>query len=115
MPRLSEAIDRSFGLYESSRHARQGQHHLDCLHVSLSGIAQALTNLCRTRWPRCSGRFQMYMLLLPKFKKKFVREFEINVWVILIATPLKTCFQIYSILIGDKKNKLFRGLNCDHF
>ena len=64
MPRLSEAIDHSFGLYESSRHARQGQHHLDCSLVSLSGISQALTNLCRPRWPRCSGRFQMYMLLI---------------------------------------------------
>ena len=85
MPRLSGAIERSFGLYRSSRHARQGQHHLDCSLVSLSGIVQALINLC---WPRCSGRFQMYMLLLPKFKK-FVREFEINVWVILITTPLK--------------------------
>ena len=66
MPRLSGVIERSFGLYGSSRHARQGQHHLDCSLVSLSGIAQALTNLC---WPRCSGRFQMYMPLLPKFKK----------------------------------------------
>ena len=61
MPRLSGAIERSFGLYFSSRHARQGQHHLDCSLVSLSGIAQALTNLC---WPRFSGRFQMHMLLI---------------------------------------------------
>ena len=61
MPRLSGAIERSFGLYCSSRHARQGQHHLDCSPVSLSDIAKALTNLC---WPRYSGRFQMYMLLI---------------------------------------------------
>ena len=98
----------------SSRHARQGQHHPYCSLVSLSGIAQALTNLCRPRWPCCSGRFQMYMLLLPKFKK-FIREFEINVWVILIATTLKkTRFQIHSILIGDKKTQLFRGINSDY-
>ena len=77
MPRLFGAIERSFGLYRSSRHARQGQHHLDCSLISLSGIAQALTNVC---WPRCSGRFQ-----------------------------------IHSILIGDKKTQLFRGINSDYF
>ena len=49
----------------------------------------------------------------PSFKK-FVREFEINVWVILIATPLKTRFQIHSIMIGDKKTQLFRGINSDY-
>ena len=51
----------------------------------------------------------MYMLLLPKFLK-IVREFEINVWVILIATPLKTCFQIHSIMIGDEKLSCFEAL-----
>ena len=57
----------------------------------------------------------MYMLLSPSLKK-FVREFEINVWVILIATPLKkTRFQIHSILIGDKKTQLFRGIDSDYF
>ena len=46
--------------------------------------------------------------------KKFVGEFEINVWVILITTPLKTCFQIHSIMIGDEKTQLFRGINSDY-
>ena len=42
--------------------------------------------------------------------KKIVREFEINVWVILITTPLKICSQIHSIMIGDKKLSCFEAL-----
>ena len=54
--------------------------------------------------------------ITPQVLKKFVREFEINVWVILIGTSLKkTRFQIHSILIGDKKTQLFRGINSDYF
>ena len=53
--------------------------------------------------------------ITPQVLKKFGREFEINVWVILIATSLKNSFQIHSILIGDKKTQLFRGINSDYF
>ena len=63
---------------------------------------------------RSSGRSRMYTLLLLKFKKKFVREFEINVWVPDKNAP-EICFQIYSIMIGDKKTQLFRGINFDYF
>ena len=52
------------------------------------------------------------MLLLPMFKK--IRPRILNK---CLGYPdnnvAKTCFQIHSIMIGDKKTQLFRGINSD--
>ena len=77
MLRLTRARERSVGLYSSSSHSRPGQHHLDCSLVSLSGIAQALTNLC---WRVLQVDSECIRYYSPSLKK-FVREFAINVWV----------------------------------
>ena len=115
MLRLSEAIDRSFGLFESSCiHAKVNitlavrsfvylvSHKLLLIYVGRVGrVAQAV--------------FKCICYYSPRLKK-FVREFEINVRVILIATSLKNIrLEIHSILIGDKKTQLFRGINSDYF
>ena len=61
------------------------------------------------RVAQCSCRFQLYMLLLPKFKK--IRP---RIWNKCLGYPdsnaTKTCFQIHSILIGDKKLSCFEAL-----
>ena len=109
MPRLSEAIDRSFGLYESSC-MRAKVNIILAVRSSVYLVLHKLLLIYVGRVGRVAQAVSKCICYYSPSLKKFVREIEITVWVILIATPLKTRFQIHSILIGDKKLNCFEAL-----